>query len=479
MFAGRGPKETSERMAHRILARGAMALWAACWLGACLQGLPAELPSDESLLYYPGALIAPSGGHAAYVVNTNFDQRFDTGWLTRVDLDVLGARLAAGSDLRPALQRGLKVPSLGGDAALSTSAHRAWLTHRGSGYVSVLDVSADGTLSCGTPGGARALGGYLARTDCDEAHLFDLKSRLAEQLGVAHRPERERLDDPLALVDAEPGAALVAFLADQRIVSLSDATDGRPSLGAMRLSGPGGARYHALSVLPDGSLLACGQTGPGSDFGMSEALLSYFPVLTPYTSVLQGVGAAQHLFPSRLLSDGRAFDRAAASLGRAAAAPAADGRIFVLSRGPEGVLALAPTLSAPTRLDAQGALSSNDRIDAFALTEAYAVPGVRLTDVLYLPRSGGDLLVASSLERDALYFFDTTGPRLQLVQRMRIGGRGPYRMLQVEGDSRPLLLVSTFYDHGLTVVDLSPTSAADFVSTSFVDATYPSHLTRP
>jgi hypothetical protein len=445
------------------------ALWGT--LCACPQPLPAELPGDDTVLYFPSALVAMPDGHTAFVASSNFDQRFDAGWLTRIDLDRLAEQVAARASLRPALARELKIPSLAGDLVTLPDARRAYVAHRGSGTLTALDFGDAGGshLHCGTPGGAKALGGYLARTDCDQAHLFDLKKQLAERDGIFHSPRREQLNDPLALVRADDRQAMVAFLGDERIVGFDQDGSGLPRLSDAEVHGPGRARYGALTRLANGGLLACGHASAGA-FATEEALLSVFPAATP--------SVGQHMFLSRELADGRSLDRAPGHLIRAV--EAADGRVFVLTRGPEAILVLEPTAAASTRLDEEGALTGSATADPYALVEAYPVPGVRLTDAALVPHDGGELLVVTSLERDALYVFDvSSSTRLHLAARLRIAGRGPNRLLLVGGSEHPLLLVSTFYDHGLTVLDLSPANATDFVATSFADATNPSHLPRP
>ena len=469
---------------------GCAALAMAAALCACAAPLPAQTPPGGALLYFPGPFFGTPDARAAYLVSTNFDQRFDAGWLTRIDLAQVGLALAANAPLAPCLARELFVPSLCSDALFSPTAASGYLSHRGNGYVTVLTLVAksDGQhISCGEKGGAASLGGYFARTDCDADHLFDLKTALASREGILHRPEREQLDDPVAVVANPNGAPWFAYASDSRLVQITPAP-AAASVQAVR-TGPSGASFASLLALADGSLCGLGQRSGAGEGGPQESLLRVWP---------PGSAEPLDVFVSRILSDGRALDRAPAALLRATAAPALvapvatpfgpmagpvfgnDGRLFVLSQGPDALIALRPSPRAQSQIDDVGAVTASASAAGYELADAYPLPGATLTDVAYVSRDSGDLVVVSSLERDALYFFDVSTARLQLLRRLRLlDGRGPNRMLVAIAGGRPVLLVSTFYDHGLVVVDLSPSSATDFVAKSMHDDLFENALARP
>jgi hypothetical protein len=146
--------------------------------------------------------------------------------------------------------------------------------------------------------------------------------------------------------------------------------------------------------------------------------------------------------------------------------------LVVLSQQPDAVTLVDLTRPPKTQLGEDGAVTVSTQSLGFALLDAEAVAHSTLSDVVYIPRPNSDLIAVTSLAQDAVYFFDPSYQDLQLVHRLQLqAGQGPVGLLHVTQNGKDYLLVSTFFDHGLTLIDISAATFTDFaVLTSLHDA---------
>lgn len=434
--------------------RRVLPLWpvALALFGAgCLQDVSGEAVPASARLYYPSQLALSRDGRSAFVVSTNFDQRFNAAWLTQVDVPAL---VAAGNDAQAAaaaLRQGPHVASLGGPLALSRDGRRAYLAHRGLGLLTAFDVAAgeggSDAWRCG--GGERGnLSNRLRKTDCDEAHVLDVRMATAARLGLADEPGRDDFLDPFALLPLDDGQLGVAFLNAHRLAKV---TAGLPLDVGEVLEAPPAARLDDVALVAN-TLVAAGRTG-SDELGGGESLLVAWP---------HAVGTSVQALPSRAMGKNPDRGERGPALTRLLPAPGEDGRLFALGRRPD-------TLSVVRLRTAPQSQVQNDVVTVAPLPPTPTVvhtevlPEQTLSALAYLARPSGALVVASSFVRDTLYFFADLGDRLALVHRMRLPvGRGPAAMLPVTVDGRTYLLVSTFFDHGLTLLDVSSDNVSDF-----------------
>ena len=90
-------------------------------LNACTTGSGSEtLP--EVAFYYPIDLTYHAGSNSLYVLNTNFDARYETGWVSQLDLDALvNAESLATLELSALYQDSLPVYAYGGELLLDAN----------------------------------------------------------------------------------------------------------------------------------------------------------------------------------------------------------------------------------------------------------------------------------------------------------------------------------------------------------------------
>ncbi len=465
-------------------------VFAAC---GCIRALPGEDPPAAARLYYPGRMALSQDGRTAFVVNLNFDQRFNTSWLTTIDVPDLIARATSNNDPAQALRQGLHVPGLGGDLVFNAGGTRAYLAHRGSGLLTVMDARFDATagttLSCGTPdtpGERDSLGHFEAHTDCDLQHLMRLKDAVLAADGSTTDPNARQYDDPYAVTvlpkqagDAPGTAIVVGYLGAGRISLLNDDGSSLPSVeGFIKTPARGISR---LLATDDGLLFAASKARGARSFD-ADVTKSYVVGVSLRDANTGLMDVASMQGSGGLETQSFALSTALGGLSRTLpsgisgliAAQNNSSRLMVLSQQPDAVTLMDVSRPPVTSLLDDGTVAVNFPNLGFALMGAEAVAHSTLSDVVYVPRATSDLVVVTSLTQDALYFFDPTDQDLQMVHRMTLAaGQGPVGLLPVQVGGKDYLLVSTFFDHGLTVIDISATNYTDFtVLTSIHDETF-------
>lgn len=466
-----------------------MALAPAAATSGCIRALPGEDPPASARLYYPGRMALAADGRTAFVVNLNFDQRFNTSWLTTIDVPALIAYAEAGQSPLPALAQGLHVPGLGGDLVFGPSGKRGYLAHRGAGLLTVLDVQEDGAgqtqLSCGTPDGPEGLSHFEAHTDCDLQHLMRLKEAVLAVDGKHTDPNERQYDDPYALAvlptgDGNQTAVMVGYLGAGRISVLTDDGAGLPQVtGYVKTPARGVSRLLAT----EGGLLFAASRAHQLRQMDTDSLKSFVVGVDLRDSVTGTLSLAATANIGGLPATSYALSSALGGLSRnqpsgisgLLAPPNSTRSLFVLSQQPDAVTQLDVSRPPVTASLEDGTVAVSYPKLGFALMGAESVAHSTLSDVVYVPRATSDLVVVTSLVQDTLYFFDPSLADLQLIHRMALpAGRGPVGLLHVQSAGKDYLLVSTFFDHGLTVIDISATHTADFkVLASIHDDTFP------
>jgi hypothetical protein len=83
--------------------------------------------------------------------------------------------------------------------------------------------------------------------------------------------------------------------------------------------------------------------------------------------------------------------------------------------------------------------------------------------IAYVQRDQGDFIAVASLNGDIIELLTPLGNGLVLAGRFEDVGLGPLGMAHAHRQGRDLLLVTTFYDHGLVIFDVTAEDPADFM----------------
>lgn len=443
------------RISKRLL------LWMCVLTAACVDDLEGtEVPA--SAFYFPIGLEVSDDGRFAYVVNSNFDLRFNSGWLSVVSLEAVqdGDVVKTSNQQIDAITQRLLVPSLGGEIA-RMDASRFFVGHRSDRLISVIDVSVDGSdLGCGDASAVDGLTVDEQRTDCDRAHLIELSAEAAASAsGFDGVLSEEDVADPFSLLVANPNgqefsSLLVGQLSQTRLNAMEVGAE-LPFLrfgdGAGRsesLLGPG--RFNTLVLVP-------GQEGK---FAAAAGFLGGSPS--------SGVATIVHLDLERFLLGENDFF-APFEVGFETRAQ----EIVSLVFNPEGttaygvarvtnlggditargsVLRFDTTLERRDLLDGRGDRTSVVR-PKYALEGQTALRGLP-SDAVYLERPEGDLLAVTDLNADVVYVLDPTGVELPLLARIDVPG-GPFAVRAATIAGRPSLVVTLFSGHGLAILDVA------------------------
>lgn len=164
-------------------------------LSACRRQLTGYPYPTGNELYFPLGVQLSGDGRLSYVVSTNWDQRYNSGWISVLDnsriieLNRTGGAGAEGypaiSELNPdpnlpegdparlpVILQQLYVPSLGGQLTMTPDARHLIATFRNRAQVIVFEIGDDGLLSCGDPNDKRGLNASDRLTDCDRFHIY-------------------------------------------------------------------------------------------------------------------------------------------------------------------------------------------------------------------------------------------------------------------------------------------------------------------
>jgi hypothetical protein len=463
----RWPRRFFERRPAHVLALATLLT------SACARELTGEAPPQA--FYFPVSVGVPHGSHFGIVVSSNFDLRFTTGWVSAIDTDQVAAALAggAGGEIAPAgfITSQIQIPSLPGPLAIDATGTIGVIAQRGSRLLTIVDISGGGaTLSCAdsNPPSTVGLTTDEQRTDCDRRHLFNLAStdNLNSPVWGATLLTDDVRDPYAVTIFQRGGATLVAvgFLsrdADRlgQILIYTLNREGTPMLEPFArvnigLSATDSAETSALAVRP-----------PDGDGGSPFlAATSHRTISEDRFSTVFGVAIGSELEAQA----GEIAATGAAVLGTSVHAVSAEtggfqlpGLVFApdgnnayaANNSPDGVVVLDTSLEATQEAvpgQAQPQLTA-PRYDVLDFVPTEGQP----QGLLYLARPAGDLLAVTSFKNDMLFLLSARAGALLPAARVDNVGAGPFAVADVDrGGGTHWLLVATFFDHGLSVIEV-------------------------
>ncbi|MEO0814714.1 MAG: hypothetical protein AAFY60_17765, partial [Myxococcota bacterium] len=229
---------------------GVLTLVFALSVGSCADDLNGTPPPDN-VFYFPIGLTLNEAGTKAYVSNSNFDLRFNSGWLSTIDLQAVvdsgSSQINLAEFGSSVVENQLRIPSLGGTVARGNNV--LYVAHRTDRLVSVIELANESQPTCGDPNATANLSTVNTRTDCDSDHLFEITGDAAETVSIDDSDDLTDIDvaDPFSLQTAEADGAGTFLLTGQ----LS-----RPRLNALQVVdsspflefGEGAGRSELLAV---------------------------------------------------------------------------------------------------------------------------------------------------------------------------------------------------------------------------------------
>jgi len=472
------PATVATRTAAALAALGVFAALAAC--SSALLG--AAAPVDT--FYYPiGIAVSskdPTGNQQfAYVVSSNFDQEYSTGWISVVDLQQ--AWTSTNGQLPPTMAR-LLVRSLGGPLSGPltletdpTTNHDVLLVgHRGSSTVTLVEATTSAvasSISCGDSTNKTNLDSQEKLTDCDRAHLVknDALSivgspSLAGTTGTVPGPVVNDLIDPYstALFDFTPQGgtnqhvAIVGHLSSPWLLAYNiTGSNGLHSMSLVQATDIGGGTTEGLGqvgIIPNPlNNQASGQVVYATSrvYGMVPQYSTiYSMLLSPLWAGTGGLNATINL-NGQIGGD---------NVG--AMAVSKDGKRAYFGNQNPGVLAVLDTDQGDQGTD----------MPRYAVLSEFPLPR-KPVDVLYVdrpPAGGGPLVAVASFDDDSVYLFrpvGTTGDQVALLARVTGVGLGPVALahatLVTPLGIKELILATTFFDHGLSMINVTYADTQD------------------
>src|SRR5215813_228488 len=417
-------------------------------------------PPVSHRLYYPtGIAFAPpanldGGVGALWVANSNFDRRFDIGWVTPIDLSAIrsddgrplpppGVRVApppdGGSDQgRPVQFTQLAVPDGGivtiqnfaGLASLDVDAGRLFIPSRAENdYLAVMQTSTDGGVSvrCFFSGG----------NDCLQDSIPLANEQLPGAVGQPAAPQ------PYSVALASTGEIYVAHLRPasapaQSITNLQNFLvtlfESDLDAAAVAFRG-GGGRY----VPPDSAFSPIGRGGSNSI------------VITPEFLYISGRAKLSANDPDVLLRVVDRFSKLTAFPLIQSVWASIDARGLALH--PSGQRLYLVTDNPPTLLvlDIDN-FQSQGLAPAFTLVRGVPLPAGP-NDIQVIPRAGRAPLVAVScaIDGSVVFYDDDLGQIAALVQGV---GAVPFALAVDRRGDVARIYVSNFGDGRVAVIDV-------------------------
>ncbi len=355
--------------------RRTLPLLALCALGltACVD-YEAPLPRRDRLHFPVGLALHPSGDHL-YVVNSNFDSRYEAGRGGTVS--VIDTRTL---QLQP--ERSPFIPSFGSQIRLNADATRAYVATRQGDTIVALSVSASGdSVACAQPDGALS---------SDPSAC--LVRRVPDTRSGARVPA-----DPFALDVSTVTRTIDGQALPIDVVNISHLSGTNVSTLALPEGRLAGASLRAAPIVRGGNALA---RRPGTmELYVASRNSNVIAVYAPYISP---TGQVEALFAVRNITLSNATNNQGNTVpvdARGIAFDKAGERLFVTTRTPR---ALHTFTVRPTDLaDGQGV--SHD-----------------LVSVLPLPRQPAEVLVHEPDHADALLYVPSYGDRtIQVIDPQR------------------------------------------------------------
>ena len=438
-------------------------------------------PPDQAL-FYPTSMQLSLDGRYVYVVNSNFNQTFSSGWLSIIDLDKVLADTSPSVGAILSREDGgqIRIPSLGGELAMSTDGTSALLPHRGlnaRGEVMItrFDLSADALASCGDPDYQEGFTGRETVTDCDEDHLIrvfengsdDLDpSVMPRELTVAGQLENAYHSTSFTWTDsngAEREMVAIGYVTSGsvRLYEYSEGTYSFVDVLQTPLAVTGHIGFHPGTTEP--FLIAAGGYSNVSQLCSIDLNRSFSQdEEVVYSHTLPNNGG-RNIYAFDFTSDGNDLLIVNRS-GLATGSPGTDSFANSLVR-------LDATLQRATEQDGQGEWDTDVLRPAMTVKDTVLLDG-RATDIKAFQKADGEEVIAvTGFDNNKLSIFSSDGDVLRLDMRWDLDtdgttsvgiGEGPVAIEHTQRDGKDLLLVLNFFDHSLSVFDVSADSANDY-----------------
>jgi DNA-binding beta-propeller fold protein YncE len=397
-----------------------LALLCAAALG-CAADFPGDAPDLTRFEHPVGVALHPSGRYL-YVVSGNFDLRYriqDGGQLSVIDTET-NTILA---------DKGLRIPSFGGEVVLSYDGSRGFVASRGGASVLWFELSEDGsTPRCPLTNDGSLLGCQI--------RLPGEPYRLAYTRLQRTQPVVDSEGRPVLDADGQPQVTELPF----DLIAVTHLSEGLVSMITfVESQTPGGrplvsAGSAALLNLPSDVIHE-----PGTDrFFVSgradTGVITVRPAITPSGQVLGLFKESTLAVPSPQ----------GASAGRGLLLSPDGRRLYATSQSPTALLVFDTSVS-----DAD--LVSGPRNRLIDMIDLPAEPN----ELLWVQRADGPpLLYITCLRDDSLIIVDPT--LLQVVQRVPAGD-GPFSVaLRVNASGvATAAFISNFAEHTVSAFDLS------------------------
>ncbi len=436
-------------------------LFVACVVLSALAGCARDVAGEARVpnsFYFPVDVAAPAGGgRFAYVLSANLDHRYNTGWISVIDLEK-----ALGADAEPevAISDGVDVPSLG--ASLHIRANDGFLMSTGRGYRSV-NVVWPQINQAGDGVSFRCVG---SSEPCSEATRVLIS---ADDVGNDARTQDLLSPFSGVFIDLKQEGVLkhyaaLAYLGSSFLSLFEVGTDG--VFRHVRSALLGNVAVNNLALHP----ATCGNTRAFLVAG-SQPFVSNTQSQMIHVDVdrfLQGKSDA--INSTELQSAVGSFSVASSAFAPAANDDCALGNqwLYLASAG-AGDAANITVLDAALTNTLVGNVDTPDPYDTRILERpnydiASALPvGGRLGKTLYIRRDGGDILAVAAFDDDAVYFLSVKDASVQLITRYEEGiGRGPYGLAETSYNGKRYLLVPSFVDHSVSIIDIDGRDPARF-----------------
>lgn len=470
---------------NKVSSAAPLAILLSCALLALSVGCSADVagttPPDQAL-FYPTSMQLSADGRYVYVVNSNFNQTYSSGWLSLVDLDVvLGG---SGSAVEAIVSREgggqIRIPSLGGELAVSADGASALLPHRGlnpRGEVMItrFEFGSDTLASCGDPEFQEGFTGREAVTDCDEDHLIRVYVNGSDDLDPSVMPRELTVDGQLE--NAYHSTSFTWTNAEG--VAREMVAIGYVTSGSVRLYEYADGAYSFVDVLQT-PLGVTGHIGfhPNASQPFLIAAGGYSNVSKICSIDLnrsfsqEDEAVYSHSLPNNGGRKVYAFDFTADGSdllivnrsGLATGSPGTDSFANSLVR-------LDARLERATEQDSTGEWDDNVLRPAMTVKDTVLLDG-RATDVkAFMKADGQEVIAVTGFDNHKLSLFSSDGDVLRLDMRWDLDsdetspvgvGEGPVALEYTQRDGKDLLLVLNFFDHSLSVFDVSADSANDY-----------------
>jgi DNA-binding beta-propeller fold protein YncE len=136
------------------------------------------------------------------------------------------------------------------------------------------------------------------------------------------------------------------------------------------------------------------------------------------------------------------------------------GLAYATNRSPDGVLVIDARVSDVEEFDTEGRVQSVRR-PRYRVLGAAAVPADP-SGLVYLPRAGGGLVFTGGFADDVVWVLSALGDELSYAGRIDGVGAGPFGLAVSRRGERDLLLITTFFDHSLVVIDITGNDTSSF-----------------